>query len=441
VASGLLAYGIDSLVVKSSKMSGHFQVQIGPFGVSTLIAPDTKEEWERIIDLPHGTPVTLNPTGISMGLYEGHLNIISAKPLTHSQDIIHLYRLAADECDWPVTHFKANIDAIKQAKKALELGSDGIGLIRTEHLALFDSLSRISVCEILMGSKEPSNFVNLKNRQQKQTEELFRAILEKREPSDPPYPVRIRLLDAPPEELLEQDQLEQLTHSFSEENMRGVQMALARKGLYENQLDAIFDAYEKMGEQKSAIGLEIMVPTVKTPEELLAVKRMALEAAQKHGINPSEFKFGIMLETIESAQNANLLAQHIDFIGIGSNDLTSAVLKISRTDIEALIIFRNAEPDHKDPFITLHDRVVAAIADAVSTYKSVNPNIDVSLCGVHGTDFDSLIKLTRAINLDAVSVPPSERNNLALQADFVLASNRLRQTPAQNANKPLSCGL
>ncbi|MFA5040965.1 MAG: aldolase/citrate lyase family protein [Bdellovibrionales bacterium] len=431
IADVLKWMNVAALIVESPKMTGHLNMQIGPFGVSTLIAPDTIDAWKSIKEIPTGTPITISPIGNEIGLYEKHLEIVKGIPLSYSQDIVCLYRSAAQECNLPYTQFKANIDALDQIKNIFKYENNGIGLVRTEHFALLDKFSRTHVKIILMGSTDDADYHNLRVRQDEQMTELFSEVLLNRASSYIPCPVRIRLLDAPPDEFMDQNEYENLKQIVTEDNMRGVQMALARHGLYENQIDAIFTSYKELGEQRLAIGLEIMVPTVKTREELLAVKKMVLDTAQRHGIAPSEFKFGMMLETLEAVQNAKELAPHIDFVSIGSNDLTGAALGLSRTDMISLKKFRDADPDGKDPFITLHERVVTVITKAYNDIKEVNPSVTFSICGAQATDLDSLMKVKGAIKLDSASMPPSELNFNALQADFCLACYRQEQPQTQ----------
>ena len=393
-----------------------------------LVAPENEEDWNKSKKISRGAPLTLNPAGKGIGLYEGHLDIDRAASHEYSKDILQVHRLAAREAGWFITRFKSNIDAIDQIETALKFGTDGIGLVRTEHLALFDPQSHKALCRIMAGEdQDSSSYETLKERQQEQMEEIFEIIQKCRPPTEgaASVPVRIRLLDPLMEEFFSRKEIARMpiVKCLPMRNLRGVQMGIANPKIYQNQLAAIFEAYINKGAEKSGIELEIMVPTVKIRDELSTVKRWAFEeakkAAESNGISPLKFRFGTMIETVEAISNAKTLAALVDFVSIGSNDLTRSV--------------------HGDPSAPLNNRVIDMISTAVRDIRSVNSKIDISLCGAHATDLASLKSLS-SLGLD-YSVPPSLRNLYAIPVELILYNYREKRVALQRENKPATYDL
>ncbi len=508
---------LAGLVVMESEASGHLALLATSYGVASLIAPATIENMtqrypslafsqsdaplarlvqgerpsleyiygsaEQIVDdqgdeasidiealwkeptaITAGAPVTIDTETWGCGIYDSHVSMGSNNFRRHVGEIRRIYRRAAVEHCKPFMRFKANIDAIQQVDEACALAGDGIGLVRTEHLAFADTTSFQAMRDIFTQQGSTGAALDaLKQRQQAQTTAILDTIQKNwsRLGGKEAYPVRMRLLDAPPEEFLSPPDYSALSATIPVPEQRGVQMGMRMPELYKNQIDAIFAAYaifsgapapslademfedykdmyktkeeflaslgdaptqeteEDRSARKANIGLEIMVPTVKTLDELLFVKRMVMEAARKHNVSPSEFKFGMMLETSEAAERAEDFAPHIDFASIGSNDLTSAVTGIARSDIAARSAAVNPRTGKGDPFTNIRKDVVQLLRGAVRRMRLANRSISVDLCGAHAADLESLKKM-RTLGLNSVSLPPSGRNHIALSADWAL---------------------
>ncbi|MFY9288777.1 MAG: putative PEP-binding protein [Alphaproteobacteria bacterium] len=410
---------------------------------------DKKKLLMNGISINAGDEVTLN-TGYKTGdIYKGHIHIEPSRVYEFVEYVEGLFRKAADQYCRPVLHFKSNVDTLEQVRDAYMRSPEGIGLVRTEHLAFTDKASFQALHAIFTESSDQANaYQTLAERQAEQMHALFDAIQEARMLGyrpNPLYPVRIRLLDAPPSEVLSPAELLDLDQKIAPEDQRGAQLGLLKPDLYSNQLDAIFAAHkafvekplpkndwdvfelpalegekeEEPYEQKAKIKLEIMVPTIRTLEELLAIKQMTAAAAQRLGLSENDYAFGMMLETLEAANNIQSLVPHVDFVSIGSNDLTSEVLGISRGDLDARMKIITQTDKKVDPFVQLDPRVLEVIKKAVQQIRSINKKMDISLCGAHAADFTTL-KSLRPLRLTSISLPPKIRNHDALAADWFL---------------------
>lgn len=229
---------------------------------------------------------------------------------------------------------------------------------------------------------------------------------------------RIRLLDALPEDIFDLAEQKELESRHGKENMRGVQLATKFPALYKRQISALCDAFQKVikecedwdcGEVKP---LEIMVPTVRRYSEVKKVKSMVDGLTAQFGIASSQYRFGVMMETLDAGKNIEEIAPYCDFMSIGSNDYTSEFFGCDRSDWTKR---RDLTHDlgETDPFIVLHRNVVEELAYIVNRARKANPKIKIDLCGEHGADPVSLERLS-PLNLDAISVAPSYKNLWAL---------------------------
>jgi phosphoenolpyruvate synthase/pyruvate phosphate dikinase len=213
--------------------------------------------------------------------------------------------------------------------------------------------------------------------------------------------------------------------------------------LYEAQIRGIFEAFIEFDkkEQEECVSAEyepvarpeILVPTVRNSDELRFVKALTARIASECGLTEEGYTFGSMLETIDACNNIESIAPECDFLSIGSNDLTEEVLYCSRHDFAARNKLMMAHWKNRDPFLTLYDPVIQTIYDAVGRARSVNPDIQVDLCGAHAEDIASLEAL-RSLNLDGVSVPPTEQNMNTLPLEYNFSTFRKHQ---DTVNSPL----
>ncbi len=312
---------------------------------------------------------------------------------------------------------RANADTGADAALAMDNGAEGIGLCRTEHMFLGERLPLIRRV-ILSHSPESEEaaLAALAEAQRDDFRELLLAVGNR--------PVTIRLLDAPmheflpatPQEAEDEHQARMVEHLHEENPMmgvRGVRLALLHEGLYPAQVEGLFnawvDVYTQHGIQPE---LEVMVPLVSIPDELLMMvrlmRRVNQEVASRTGI-VVKFKIGTMVETPRAALMADQLAQWAEFLSFGTNDLTQLTYGFSRDDVERRMLGTYLEKGllTVSPFSELDDPGVAALMRiAVDKARSVKPDIKLGICGEHGGDPVS-IALCEDLGLDYVSCSPS----------------------------------
>jgi pyruvate,orthophosphate dikinase len=337
----------------------------------------------------------------------------------------------------------ANADYPDDAKRAVTLGANGIGLCRTEHM-FFDPARLPVVQDMIMATDRISRrdaLDKLLPLQRSDFADLFRAMDGK--------PVVIRLLDPPLHEFLpdqheltvqvtdlkikltnardleevddllrELEEAERLLHSVEtlhETNpmlgLRGVRLAIVFPDLPRMQIRAIFQAVAEVHAEGVAAKPEIMIPLTGTIAELQPMKDLAEELAaefvEQHGVEV-EYKFGTMIETPRAAVTAGELATIAEFFSFGTNDLTQMTMGISRDDAEKnfLLEYLQLGVLETNPFDTLDAGGVGKLVEiAVRDAKEVRPDIKVGICGEHGGDPASITQVD-AIGLDYVSCSP-----------------------------------
>ena len=316
----------------------------------------------------------------------------------------------------------ANADTGKDAARAAELGAEGIGLARTEHMFMGD---RLPVVRRIIMDEEPEKA--LLELQQLQAED-FTALLEAMDGK----PVVVRLLDPPLHEFLPdrwdlRDQYDQLraageptadveriievVRSWEETNpmlgLRGVRLGLIRPSLYRVQIRAALQAIRRRTEAGGDPCLEIMVPLVADPAEMERVRDMLAEEQAAYGVD-REVKLGNMVEIPRAALMAGDLARISEFFSFGTNDLTQTTFGLSRDDAEVRFLntyLADGVLSH-NPFQSLDESGVGRLVEwATAEGKAVRPGLSVGLCGEHGGDPAS-IDFCHRVGLDYVSMSP-----------------------------------
>ena len=305
----------------------------------------------------------------------------------------------------------ANADTPADARKARELGAEGVGLCRTEHM--FMAADRLSVMrEVIMADDDADRRAGLDRllpMQQTDFEGIFEVMAG--------LPVTIRLLDPPLHEFL--PSLEEATDermgariiALTEANpmlgTRGCRLGLEWPEIYEMQVRAIARAARAIERRTgTAPKVEIMHPLVAFAEELIRLRELTERVvAEEGGI---DYLCGTMIELPRACVRAAELAPHADFFSFGTNDLTQTGLGFSRDDIEGRILARYLETGvlAHDPFATLDQSGVGELMRiAVDRGRAANPNLRIGICGEHGGDPAS-IGFCHTLGLDYVSCSP-----------------------------------
>ncbi len=363
-------------------------------GVSDLVIDLTDASVRRgELVLHEGDEVSVD--GSTGRLYAGRVPVVSAQPAEEVRQLLAY----ADEVRR--LRVRANADTGEQAARALELGAEGIGLCRTEHQFLGDRASTVRRYLLARDAAEEERCLEaLAHEQRRDFSELFRATGDR--------PVAVRLLDAPLHEFL--------GHEAGEVNpmlgLRGVRLAVVRRGLYAAQARALFEAWVDAVEEGMRPHLEVLVPFVSLTEELVVARAQVASAAQlvasERGSEP-EYSLGAMLETPRACLIAGEIARHAEFLSFGTNDLTQLTYGLSRDDADTQVVgpYLKEGLMHVSPFSQLDpDGVALLIETAVTRARAVRPGVGIGVCGEHAGEASS-ITLFERLGVDYLSCSPS----------------------------------
>ncbi len=321
---------------------------------------------------------------------------------------------------------RTNADTPTDAKRARELGAEGIGLCRTEHM--FFDLERIAafremICSDTVEARKAA-LAKIEPMQQADFEALYEALEG--------CPVTIRFLDPPLHEFVptEEEDIKKLAdaqgksvedikaiisslHEFNPMmGHRGCRLAVTFPEIAEMQTRAVIKAAinVKANHPDWDVTPEIMVPLVGDDKEFKFVKKTITETADAEiAAAGSDLKYevGTMIEIPRAALTAEEIAKDADFFCFGTNDLTQMVYGFSRDDAGK---FLGAYYDNKifenDPFVKLDQVGVGKLMKtALALGKPVNPTLHAGICGEHGGD-PSSVEFCHNIGLDYVSCSP-----------------------------------
>jgi pyruvate,orthophosphate dikinase len=306
---------------------------------------------------------------------------------------------------------RANADTPADAAKARELGAQGIGLCRTEHM--FNAEDRLPVVrEMIMASNEDERRAAL-DRLLPMQQADFEGILE----AMAGLPVTIRLLDPPLHEFLPaledatsdamRERIKQLREANPMLGTRGCRLGLMYPEIYEMQVRAIVRAAIAVRERTGdAPIVEIMHPLVAFEEELRRLRDLTVRIAEEEG--QLEYLVGTMIELPRACIRADEIARHADFFSFGTNDLTQTALGFSRDDAEGKFLTTYLEDDvlERNPFEVLDEEGVGDLMRiAVERGRGEKEEIKLGICGEHGGEPRS-VAFCHRIGLDYVSCSP-----------------------------------
>ena len=327
---------------------------------------------------------------------------------------------------------RANADNFEDASKARELGAEGIGLCRTEHM--FMAQDRLPAVRRMILAETPEAradaLAEILPMQQQDFEGIFTAMKG--------LPVTVRLLDPPLHEFLpnlveqsllvqrleleggSEDELDAARQTLAqvkrlhEQNpmlgTRGCRLAMLYPEIPDMQVRAIIRAALAVKEREGeTVGVEIMIPLVSLQQELKVQREIVEKAvAEEVGDSGLDVKIGTMIELPRAALLANKIAEEADFFSFGTNDLTQTGIGISRDDAENGFLAQYVI-DHvleQNPFESIDvDGVGQLVEMGVAKGRSTKPNLKTGVCGEHGGDPASIEFFNRA-GLDYVSCSP-----------------------------------
>ncbi len=328
---------------------------------------------------------------------------------------------------------RANADTPGDARLAREMGAEGVGLCRTEHM-FFGEERLPYVQQMILAENKEERKKALEKLEPMQKDD-FKGILKEMEG----LPVIIRLLDPPLHEFLpnyedllveviklrmektdqkqlrEKESLLEKIAALREINPmlghRGCRLGITFPEVYNMQTRAIFEAVAELIAEKRSVEPEIMIPLVINEKELAILRKETVRIAEevmKEKKVRFEYKIGTMIELPRAALCADKIAQQADFFSYGTNDLTQTTFGFSRDDAEAkfIPIYLEDKILTNNPFEILdQDGVGQLIEIGTQRGRKSNKNLEVGICGEHGGE-PSSVKFCHRIGLDYVSCSP-----------------------------------
>ena len=365
-----------------------------------------------------GDPISID--GTTGNIYDGLI------PTVDAQIAGEFGRIMAWADKYRKLKVRTNADTPADAKKARELGAEGIGLCRTEHMFFEEdriAAFREMICADTVEAREKALDKILPYQQGD-----FKALYEALEGC----PVTIRFLDPPlhefvPHEEAEQiklandlgktlDEVKAIVESLKEFNPmmghRGCRLAVTYPEIAKMQTKAVIRAAIEV--QKAHpdwnVKPEIMIPLTCEVKELKFVKKVVVETADAEIAAAGaklEYEVGTMIEIPRAALTADEIAKEADFFCFGTNDLTQMTFGFSRDDAgKFLEAYYDTKIFENDPFAKLDQTGVGKLMEmAIKLGKPVNPKLHVGICGEHGGD-PSSVEFCHKIGLDYVSCSP-----------------------------------
>jgi len=330
---------------------------------------------------------------------------------------------------------RANADTAQDARKAREMGAEGVGLCRTEHMFFKDfehpersGERQLAIQEMIIADSREARQKALNRLRPFQRGDfvgIFRAM--------DGYPVTIRLIDPPLHEFVPHDpekqkelaqkvgltpevvarRVEQLRESNPMLGHRGCRLLITYPEILDMQVGAIIEAALECKKEGIKVIPEIMHALTLDKKELKILvdetRRIADDLIQKAGIK-LHYLVGTMIELPRAALLADELAEEAEFFSFGTNDLTQTVMGLSRDDagrfLPEYLDENKAAIFTTDPFQTLDRAGVGMLVDwAIQRGRRTRPHLEVGICGEHGGDTES-VKFCYRVGMDYVSASP-----------------------------------
>ena len=320
---------------------------------------------------------------------------------------------------------RTNADTPRDTKKAIELGAEGIGLCRTEHM-FFDEERIFNIRKMILAETVEEREKALEKLIPYQKGD-FKAMYKELKG----LPMTVRYLDPPLHEFLpkEEADIEAIAkdmgvttehlkakcdelHEFNPMmGHRGCRLAVTYPEIAKMQTRALLEAAIEVNEEDGYdITPEIMIPLVGEAKELKFVKNIVVETAElvkKEKNSNIEYHIGTMIEIPRAAITADEIAKEAEFFSFGTNDLTQMTFGFSRDDAGKFLgAYYENKIYEQDPFARIDQAGVGALIKiAVEKGKSVRPNIKLGICGEHGGD-PSSVEFCHNAGLTYVSCSP-----------------------------------
>jgi pyruvate,orthophosphate dikinase len=396
-----------------------------------------------------GDEITLN--GSTGQVYRGSMRLIKPEPPASFKTLMGW----VDEIR--AIKVRTNADTPYDAAKAIELGAEGIGLCRTEHM-FFDTMERrlaiqeMIVADTLSGRVEALN--KLLPFQKADFKGIFKAMNG--------YPVTIRLIDPPLHEFVphtedKQRQLaadigvayekiryrvEQLHEANPMLGHRGCRLAITYPEILDMQVRAIIEAACECAAEGVKVFPEIMIPLTIDKKELQILETRTRKVAGEviRGKNVHlKYLVGTMIEVPRAALLADQIAEVAEFFSFGTNDLTQMTMGISRDDagkfLPDYVDEKKAGVFADDPFQSLDQAGVGMLVKmGIERGRQTKPDLKIGICGEHGGEAKS-VEFCCRVGMNYVSCSPFRVPIARLAAAQAEIKRRLAPAPARKANK------
>ncbi len=322
----------------------------------------------------------------------------------------------------------SNSDSGEEFNKAKELGSDGIGLCRTEHM-LFDDSDKInSLRSVLLSTNVKENLNDFISYQKKDFDKIFSNAKNER--------VVIRLIDPPLNEFLptsendlsqylqysglSMEKYESIKNSLDESSghfgIRGVRLGLLNKEVYVSQLEAILASAKsnKINE------VNVLIPFISFRNEFLEMKRI-LKSYSQDSSPEIKLNIGAMIETPMSAFESDFYSRESDFLSYGLNDLTMATYALERVGSDQLLgKYIDAKIIESSPFEKVdYEPMQNLLRESIDKARGANKDITIGICSEQVNNFETINFLSK-LSIDYIS---STVQNVPLLRYNILRSN------------------
>ena len=365
-----------------------------------------------------GDPISID--GTTGNIYDGII------PTVDAQIAGEFGRIMAWADKYRTMKVRTNADTPADAKKARELGAEGIGLCRTEHM--FFEESRIAAFREMICADNAEDREAALEKILPYQQGDFEALYEALEGN----PVTIRFLDPPLHEFVptEEEDIKKLAdaqgktvediktiidglHEFNPMmGHRGCRLAVTYPEIAKMQTKAVIRAAINVQKAHADWNVkpEIMIPLIGDIKELKYVKKVVVETADAEiaaAGSGLKYEVGTMIEIPRAALTADEIAKEADFFCFGTNDLTQMTYGFSRDDAgKFLDAYYDAKIFENDPFAKLDQTGVGKLMEmAIKLGKPVNPSLHIGICGEHGGD-PSSVEFCNKSGLDYVSCSP-----------------------------------
>ncbi|MBI4284673.1 MAG: pyruvate, phosphate dikinase [Chloroflexi bacterium] len=322
---------------------------------------------------------------------------------------------------------QANADTPEMIAQARLFGAQGIGLCRTERM--FNAPERLSLIrEFILADTATGRMNAIERLREVQTLDfvaLFRELAG--------LPIIIRLLDLPLHEFLPPEyevsdprvkhRIAELRETNPMLGHRGVRLAVTSPEIYQMQIEAVAQARSQV-----PANVAIMIPQVVTAQEARSVKRL---------FTGTPSKFGVMMETVRACMRAAQLAEEVDFLSFGTNDLTQAVFSFSREDAEKKFLTTYLELGilQDNPFEIIDVKGVGRLMEtAIFWARRAKKEIEIGVCGEQAGEPRS-VRYFHTIGIDYVSCSP-----FRIPVAKLVAAQAAIQSRPEAARAEIPCG-